>query len=108
MWHSVMDLKKQVCHLFPEFLSLKDRLEDLVERAEEVFRDPEEKIKAALGPEVNMFEVARAVAATVQNLREVKECVRVASTFAVTAQLVSNEVKIAAEDVQKMARKAAA
>lgn len=99
---ALLGMKDKIVELFPRFKELAEQVQELVQKAEEVFKQPGEQIKEAFGEENNdPFAVPKALAAATGNLKTVSiEPIKIVKVFSDTIIRVNDEMSSAVAEIK--------
>jgi len=101
---TIMAFKDKLVDMFPKFNELKEEVEGLVQKSEEVFSDMGDKVKTALdGKTDDPFAIPKTASAAASNLKTAAtEPVKIVTTFADTVKMLAEELTNAATEMKNL------
>ncbi|KAJ9524285.1 hypothetical protein QJQ45_008483 [Haematococcus lacustris] len=102
VYASVLDMKKDITALLPRFKQMKDAVMQMVDSADEVFKNPQDAIKEAMGDNANPMVVVKLVASASKNLMTVKDLAKVVQVFVASLKRLADELQNSGADIQKV------
>lgn len=100
---AILAVKDKLVELFPEFKPIADEVIEAVKKAEEVFADAGDKVKAAFGDDVDIMKIGKAVAAATGNMKIVTmEPVKVITTMKDTIIRLSDELQASVTEIKAL------
>jgi hypothetical protein len=98
-----LGVKDKFVEMLPNFSQISEELMEVAKKAEEVFNEPTEKIKAAFGEDAGPFAIPKAVAACAGNVKiAASEPVKIVSTAKDSLLLLNDEMNAAITEVKAM------
>ncbi|GAX73948.1 hypothetical protein CEUSTIGMA_g1398.t1 [Chlamydomonas eustigma] len=100
---AVLSVKDTIIAMLPEFKELSESVQDTVQKAEEVFENPTEKVQEAFKDNSDPFAIPKAVAAAAGNLKiATTEPLKIITVMKETLQSMNDEMLVAFQEAKKI------
>jgi hypothetical protein len=100
---AVLAIKDNIIASMPEFKELSESVQETVQKAQEVFENPEDKVSEAFKDSSDPFAIPKAVAAAVGNLKTATtEPLKIITVMKETLLCLNDEMQAAFEEAKKI------